>query len=450
MLKKNELVRLEVIDYTSQGQGVGKCGNFVVFVPGTVPGDLIQAKMVKVLKQYGYGILDQILRPSADRILSDCPHDRLCGGCSMRQMTYERELSLKHKWVSDSFQRLGQIGCSVEPILGAPAQSGYRNKVQLPLEMRDGKPLCGFFAPRSHRVVPCDGCLLEPPEFGPILQTLLDFVRQYHISIYRAAAGQGLVRHFYLRRAQETGEIMVCLVCTKPDLPHADVLVERLLSCNPHIVSIVLNHNPDQTNVILGRQEITLYGKDTITDRLCGLSVTLSPQSFYQVNHDQAERLYAMAQDMAGLTGNETLLDLYCGVGAIGLSMAGHIKRLFGVDVVEPAIENARRNAEQNHIANAAFLCMDAAEAAKQLLEQGIRPDIVVVDPPRKGCSIQTIQTMVELAPPRIVMVSCNPSTAARDCGLLQRYGYQVQRIAPIDLFPRTLHVETVILLSKK
>ena len=451
MLRKNDLISLTITDITNEASGVGRYEGIAVFVPGSAVGDQLKVRIVKVLKNYAYGIIETILKPSADRAEDVCPVSRQCGGCSLRHISYAAECRIKQNWVTEHFRRIGKIDLAPLPIQPSPAQNAYRNKAQYPVRLGpDGKIQIGFFAPRSHRVIENCFCDLQPPFFGEVLTLIQDFLEQYRISVYDEQSHQGLVRHLFLRWGEKTGEVMVCLVINGQQLPYADALIEKLTAAFPHIVSIQLNCNTAKTNVILGRDCRVLYGKPTISDILCGVKVELSPLSFYQVNRSGAEKLYRIAADFAGLTGKELLLDLYCGAGTIGLSMAHRVREVIGVEIVKEAVENAKENAQRNDIHNARFLCDDAAGAAKTLAEEGLHPDIVVLDPPRKGCDAALLETIgQQMSPERIVMISCNSATAARDAAILCQNGYRVVKLQAVDMFPRTAHVETVCLLSK-
>lgn len=449
--KKNELVRLTITGMTGDGNGIGKLDGYTVFIPETAIGDECEVRLVKCNKSYAFGKLEALLKPAPSRIDPECLTYRQCGGCAFRHLAYTEELSIKETVVRDAFRRLGGITAPVRPILGAPKQTGYRNKAQYPVGRdRDGQLISGFYAKRSHRIIPNRECALQPVFFAEIQEQILAFLKENHIPAYDEKTGTGLVRHIYLRHGEATGETMVCLVLTKPKLPHAEKLVAKLTAAFPTIKSIVLNHNPENTNVILGKECITLWGKDSISDLLCGVRVSLSPLAFYQVNRTQAETLYQKAIAYAGLTGEETLLDLYCGAGTIGLAAAGQVKRLIGVEIIPEAVENARQNAICNGIQNAEFFCSDAGKAAAKFAAEGIHPDVIIVDPPRKGLDQTVIDAISDMAPDRVVMVSCNPATAARDAALLEQMGYHAVEITPVDLFPRTGHVETVVLLSRK
>ena len=450
MVIKNHEYTVSVVGMTNEGNGVGKIDGFTVFIPLTAVGDKVRVKVVKVCSGYCYARVEELIEPSPDRIPIDCGAFLQCGGCAYRHIGYESELHLKQQQVQDAFERIGKISTEYLPICGSERTVGYRNKSQYPLATdSSGTPYAGFYAMRSHRIVRCERCLLLPEHFEELKRKILDFAAQNRIDIYDEKTGKGLLRHIYLRHAEKTGEIMVVLVCTRKTLPHADRLV-ALLSADPSVASIVINVNNKNTNVILGEECRVLYGKEKICDLLCDNKINISPLSFYQVNRNQAERLYRIAEDFAALTGSETLVDLYCGAGTIGLSMAKRVKRLIGVEIIPQAIENAKENALQNGISNAEFICADAAEATQMLLRRALRPDVVIVDPPRKGCGEAVVRDIVQMKPERIVMISCNPATAARDCALLREQGYHCVKVQPVDLFPRTTHVETVCLLTKK
>lgn len=434
---------------TQEGNGVGRVDGIAVFVPRTAIGDRVRAKIVKVQPRYCFGIVQELLTPSPARCDADCEAFSRCGGCSFRHITYEEELSLKAGWVRETMRRIGKIDLEPEEILPSPSQEGYRNKAIYPIAVQDGKLCIGFYAKRSHRIVEADCCRLHPPLFGDIVGAVRGWIEAHRISVYDENAHKGLLRALFLRRAEVTGEVMVCLIANGSRLPEREDLVGRLLTACPDIASIILNENRDKTNVLLGKTCRTLYGADTITDVLCGVRVTLSPLSFYQVNRAGAQQLYRLAAQFAELQDGETLVDLYCGAGTIGLSMAAHAGQLIGVEVVPAAVENARKNAAANGIANARFLCGDAAAAARTLEEEGLRPDCVIVDPPRKGLDAALIGTIARMNPSRVVMVSCNSATAARDAALFAEAGYRPTRIRAVDMFPRTGHVECVVLMTK-
>ena len=453
MLTKNQLIELDITAMSSEGSGIarwqeGDGPGLAVFVPGTAVGDHILCRIVRVEKRLAYGRVEQLLTSGPDRLpTTDCPVSAPCGGCVFRHVTYEAELRYKWQRVADALTRIGGVDITPNPIVGSKPDR-YRNKAQYPVAAGENGLIFGFYAPRSHRIVEQRDCLLQPVEFSAILDAVGEWAKAFSVPAYDETTGRGLLRHVYIRKAEATGQIMVCLVCTGGRLPGTEDLVNRLRAIEG-VCSVVVNLNRADTNVVLGPEEFPLFGEASITDKLCGLEFSLSPRSFYQVNHDQAEKLYTLAAEAAGLTGEETLLDLYCGTGTIGLSMAAKVKQLIGVEVVAAAVEDARRNATRNGVENARFLCADAGEAAKQLKAEGIRPDVVVLDPPRKGCSPDVVETVAAMGPARVVYVSCDPATLARDLKLFAELGYETKQVTPVDMFPRTAHVETVVLLSR-
>ena len=453
-LQKNQILTLRIERLSSDGSGVAHSADGeAVFVPGTAPGDEARVRIVKDCGRYAFGILDELLTPSPDRVSVDCPVAGPCGGCSLRHLDYAAELRAKQESVLDAFRRIGGLEVPVLDILPSPDADRYRNKVQFPVGIdKNGVPCIGFYAGRTHRIVPCPDCKLQPSVLNEIGNALCAFFAQQGIRPYDEQSGKGLVRHIFLRRGAHSGQIMVCLVCTRAKLPHAEQLCTALRGQFPAISTILLNVNAKSTNVILGSENHILYGPGYIEDTLCGVPVRLGPLSFYQVNTLAAERLYGVAAQYAQLTPDDTLLDLYCGMGTIGLSMAEQCRELIGVEIVPEAIESAKANAARMGEAVAAksrFFCADAGQAATQLAAEGLHPDIVMLDPPRKGCDEATLSAVVRMAPRRVVYVSCNPATAARDAAWLEQNGYHAEKVQPVDLFPRTKHCETVVLLSK-
>lgn len=453
-LQKNQILTLRIERLSSDGSGVAHSADGeAVFVPGTAPGDEARVRIVKDCGRYAFGILDELLTPSPDRIPVDCPVAGPCGGCSLRHLDYAAELRAKQESVLDAFRRIGGLEVPVLDILPSPEVDRYRNKVQFPVGVdKNCVPCIGFYAGRTHRIVPCPDCKLQPGVLNEIGNALCAFFAQQGIRPYDEQSGKGLVRHIFLRRGAHSGQIMVCLVCTRTKLPHAEQLCTALRGQFPAISTILLNVNAKNTNVILGSENHILYGPGYIEDTLCGVPVRLGPLSFYQVNTLAAERLYGVAAQYAQLTPGDTLLDLYCGMGTIGLSMAEQCRELIGVEIVPEAIESAKANAARMGEAVAAksrFFCADAGQAATQLAAEGLHPDIVMLDPPRKGCDEATLSAVVRMAPRRVVYVSCNPATAARDAAWLEQNGYHAEKVQPVDLFPRTKHCETVVLLSK-
>lgn len=451
-MKKNEFYTITITGMTSDGNGVGKTDDgMAVFVPLTAVGDVISCKIVKITKNYAYGIIDKIISPSSDRTESSCPVSSKCGGCTFRHISYDAELKIKDNLVRDAFERIGGFkNTSFEEICGCNNPDRYRNKTQYPVAEIDGKAICGFYSKRSHRVVPFTDCMLQPQIFSSIAKRCIELFNEMRIRAYNEENGSGIIRHIYIRRGFYSGEIMVCFVVKQEIKKQLTVLADRLCGEFDDIKSVIMNINPRNTNIILGSRNVTLCGKDFITDTLCKNTIELSPMSFYQVNTEQAERLYACAKEYANLTGEETLLDLYCGAGTIGLSMADSVKKVMGCEIVPEAIENAKRNALVNGFDNAEFFCGDAGEFAAELANDGIKPDAAVIDPPRKGCDTLTLDSLIKMLPQKIIMISCNPATAARDAKYLCGHGYGLEKVRAFDLFGRTGHVETVALLTRK
>lgn len=448
-MNKNDILTLKIVALTSEGSGIGKHEGMAVFVPKTAVDDVCDVRIVKALKSYGYGKLERIITPSPDRIENDCPVFGKCGGCVYRHISYEAELVAKEQNVRDAFERIGGLRPEFLPICGSEKTERYRNKLQMPLAKTDsGEVISGFFSERSHRVTAVEDCKLQPEIFAEIVNFIKRECKKLKISVYNEQAHEGVLRHIYLRKGEKSGEICAVIVARRR-VPEFKRLAAELVRNFSEIRGVVLNINPEKTNVILGEHEETLCGEPDITDRMCGAAFEISPRSFYQVNTPQAEKLYAQAAEFAEPQG-KTLLDLYCGIGTIGLSMASSAQKVIGAEIVPEAVENARRNAERNGFDNAEFICADAAEAAAKLAGSGLAPDVIIIDPPRKGCDEETLSACVEMNPERIVMISCDPATAARDCKLLAENGYTVEKVRAFDLFPRTRHVETVVLMSRK
>ena len=452
-MNKNDIVRLEIVDMTADGSGVGKTDGAVVFVPDTAVKDVCDVRILKVKKNLCYGKIENIIEKSEDRVDPVCPVSSRCGGCVYRHLSYEAELKVKHKKVYDAVTRIGKVdGGKVKDIIGAfeDKTDRYRNKAQIPVGLsKTGEVEMGFYSRHSHRIAPCDDCLLSPEIFTQISESFKEFVTKHPYLIYNEENHSGKIRHLYLRIAEKTGEVMVCVVVNGRSFAHQEELFNSIVEKYPQVKSIVINVNKAITNVILGDENITVYGKESITDVLCGLEFELSPLAFYQVNRTQAQRLYEKAREYASLSGDEVLIDLYCGTGTIGLSMAKDCKTLIGVEIVDKAIENAKKNAENNGINNARFICADATKAAEKLKKEGVTPDVVIVDPPRKGLTPDLIDTIVEMSPKRVVYVSCDPATLARDLKLFEESEYSVKEITPVDLFPRTAHCESVAKLLR-
>ena len=450
MIKKNDRIRLNIESCSSNGSGVGHHEGMAVFVPAAAVGDEITAHVLKVKKTYAFAKVESVITPSPDRIEAECPVYLKCGGCVFSHMNYKAEAELKATHVAECFKRIGGVEPEFEPVIAAESDRRYRNKAQFPVTVENGELKSGFYSSHSHRVVHCPDCLLQPEEFEKILSVFSEYVKKNAVATYDEVSHKGLLRHIYLRKGTKNGEIMVCAVINGNRLPDENGLVSMLTQTVPAIRSIIVNVNKEKTNVILGKTCRTLWGEDYITDILCGLTFRISPLSFYQVNRDQAEKLYGKAAEYASLNGNETVLDLYCGAGTIGLSMAKNAKEIIGVEIVPEAIEDAKLNAGINGITNARFICGDAAQAAEVLKNEGIRPDVIILDPPRKGCSPDMIATAAQMQPDRIVYVSCDPATLARDCGIFAVLGYTAVKATPVDMFPRTGHIECACLLKRK
>jgi len=449
-LKKNDIIDLEITGYTAEGSGVGRYNDIAVFVPLAAMGDKLHVKILKTAKTYAFGRIDKIITASKERVPMDCAQFAQCGGCVYRHISYTAELRAKQQRVQDAVERIGGFhDIVINPIIGAKDPDHYRNKAQLPIGLAAGGEISmGFFASHSHRIIHCSDCLLQPPAFTAAMNAFQEWARQSGEDVYNEETAKGRLRHLYLRQAGATGEIMVCVVVNGNGVHYEPELVEILQKQVPGLKSVVINVNREKTNVVLGKKCRTVWGSDHITDTLCGLKFNISPMSFYQINRDQAERLYSIAEEYAGLTGTETVFDLYCGTGTIGLSMAKNAGRVIGVELVEQAVEDAKKNAEANNIANAEFLCADAAKAADMLKNSGVKADVVVLDPPRKGIDEALIETIAKMAPSRVVYVSCDPATLARDLKIFAQKGYEPKLLTPVDMFPRTAHVEVIIMMT--
>ena len=448
MLIKNQIYETTVTDYTAEGQGVAHIDGCAVFLPNAIAGERVRVRIEKANKTWAAGKIVEILEKSPHRVNRECPVAKLCGGCDFWHMDYAEETRLKAQRVTDCLNRLAGEQLEPLPILAAPSCHGYRNKAQYPVALEKGRAYAGFFRAGTHQVVENRCCLILPEETDAVKDAVMDYVNQFRVSVYDEASHKGLLRHIYVRRGAVSGQILVCLAVNGEKLPKPEALIIRLQKI-PGFTTLVLSVNTKKGNAVLGEKFITLYGPGYIEDTLCGLNFRLSPRSFYQVNHHQAQRLYETAISLAGITKEDTVLDLYCGVGTITLAMASAAGKVIGVEVVPQAVEDAKDNARRNGIENAEFFCGDAGQAALELEKNGVRPDVVVVDPPRKGLNGDTIEALHRMAPRRIVYVSCDPATLARDVALLKERGYVLQNAMAADLFPRCAHVETVVLLSK-
>ena len=449
MLEKGKIYEALICDYTAEGQGVAKIEGCAVFIPNAIVGEKCLVRIEKAQKTWASGKITQLLEKSPHRINRACPVGKLCGGCDFHHMDYEEETRLKADRVLQALNRIGGETLTRIPILSAPTWEGYRNKAQYPVGSAKGKAFAGFFRSGTHQIVENKRCGILPLEADRVKDAVIDYMNQYRVNAYDEQTQKGLVRHIYVRRGAVSGQILVCLVVNGRKLPHIPELLQRLERING-FTTLVLAVNTRPGNAILGSEFITLHGPGYIEDTLCGLTFRLSPRSFYQVNHHQAQRLYEAAIAQAEITKADTVLDLYCGVGTITLCLAKAAGKVIGVEVVEQAVADARENALRNGIENAEFFCGDAGQAALALEQQGVKADVVVVDPPRKGLNADTIEALARFAPRRIVYVSCDPATLARDVALLKQRGYVLKNAMAADLFPRCAHIETIALLSRQ
>ena len=445
-LKENHIYSGTVEGYSSEGLGIVRLDGAVVFVPRTVRGEEIDLRITKVMKTCAAGEIVKIKKPSPERMKPECPYFGRCGGCDFQHMSYTEELRAKRQRVQDTLTRLGGTDLQVEEILGAKDPAHYRNKSQYPVGAGGA---IGFFQARSHQVVPIDRCLIQSEAADKTAKAVGDWMKKYKISAYDERTGKGLIRHIYVR-VNKKGESLCCVIANGKQLPREPELAAFVQAAAPRTVGVVLNTNTKKGNVILGDKYRTIWGQDFLMDTLCGLQFKLSVPSFYQVNRNQAEVLYGKALEFAGLTGEETVLDLYCGTGTITLCLAKQAKRAIGAEIVPPAIEDARENAARNGIENAEFFCGDAADIAAKLEAEGLRPDVITVDPPRKGLAPEVIASVAGMGPKRVVYVSCDPATLGRDVKIFRDLGYQPVRACAVDMFPGTRHVETVVLLSRE
>lgn len=476
--EKNQILTVDIEDITSDGEGIGKINGYPFFVKDAVIGDRAEIRVVRVKKNYAYGRLEKVLVPSPFRVQPVCSFHKQCGGCQIQAMSYERQLAFKESKVKNNLVRIGgfpaeEIDRIMEPIVGMEEPLHYRNKAQYPIGTdKEGNPIAGFYAGRTHSIIANTDCSLGALENKEILEVILSYMKENHISAYNEVTGEGLVRHVLIRKGFYSGEIMVCLVINKPHrkkaasdtfLPMQEKLIDRLTGIKG-MTSISVSINSEKTNVIMGKEIHTIWGKDTIRDTIYvrnveknfategkGITFAISPLSFYQVNPLQTQKLYSLALSYAGLTGKETVWDLYCGIGTISLFLAESAGQVYGVEIIPQAIEDARENADRNGIRNASFLVGKAEEVLPEKYEkEKIHADVIVVDPPRKGCDEACLETMLKMKPERIVYVSCDSATLARDLKVLREGGYELKRVRAVDMFPMTVHVESVCQLVRK
>lgn len=463
-MQKNDTAVVKITDIGVNGEGIGKVDGYALFIKDAVIGDTVEAKVMKAKKNYGYARLMKVLKASPDRVTPKCPFSRKCGGCQIQEMSYERQLAFKGQKVRGNLERIGGFSPELldevtEPVLGMGAPFGYRNKAQFPFGTdKEGNPVTGFYAGRTHDIIANTDCALGVPVNQQILEIILNFMKKNRISSYDEKTGKGLIRHVLIRYGFTTGEIMVCLIVNGKNIPYVEALISELVRI-PGMTSITLSPNMRRTNVIMGDSFDVLWGRGYITDYIGGIKYQISPLSFYQVNPVQTESLYSLALEYADLKGNETVWDLYCGIGTISLFLAQRARKVYGVEIIPQAIHDARQNAEINGIENVEFFVGKAEEvlpgwyrehaaSGEDSAGNEARADVVVVDPPRKGCDETLLRTIVEMAPERVVYVSCDSATLARDLKYLCGQGYELERVRAVDMFPMTVHVETVVLLS--
>lgn len=436
---------------TVNGDGIGKTDDgYPLFVGGAVPGDTVRARITKLNKTYGFARIEKIEIPSEHRVTPPCPRFEKCGGCSIMHTDYPAQLEIKKNLVVSNLTKIGGYDSDsyiFEGIIGADNTFGYRNKAQFPVGMNayENKAVCGFYEKSSHRIVPCTDCLIQDGNINKTVRIIMDFINKYSVSVYDEKRHSGTVRHIYVRTGKDDSVMAAIVTNSRKKIPHADELAQMLLK-EVNLKSLVQNINTAKGNVVLGRENLLLWGDESITAEIGGIEYIMSPNSFFQVNYEQMYKLYSKAKEYAALSGDETLFDLYCGVGSISLFMADAAAKVIGVEIVESAVENAKLNARRNGITNAEFHCGNCPEVVSALVSSGARADVVIVDPPRKGCDERTLKLINEISPDRLVYVSCNSSTLARDVKILRGYGYEVKKSCAVDLFPHSMHIETVCL----
>ena len=447
---KNNTYTVEINSLGHSGEGVGKYEGFTIFVPHALPGETVEVKITEVKKSYAKARLENVQVASTSRAVPKCPIYYRCGGCQLQHVEYEEQLNLKRQMVVDAVTRIGKIAdVIIHPTIGGEQPWYYRNKMQFPIGIDNGQVAVGCFAQGSHRIINTKHCYIQHSDNDIVAQTVQQVVTELGISTYDEYTGRGVMRHVVGRVGSATGEVMVVLVTATTDLPQKEKIIERLRKSVPNIVSIIHNINNKQTNVILGHQMKTIWGRNTITDRLGKFTFHISARSFFQVNTKQAEVLYNKAVQYAGLTGKETVIDAYCGTGTITLFLAEKASKVYGIEIVEPAVRDARVNAEINEITNVEFIAGDAVDVMPHMFKQGVRPEVIVVDPPRAGCEKKVLESFAAMEPERIIYVSCNPASLARDLAVLAELGYMTKEIQPVDMFAHTYHVECVALIER-
>ena len=450
-VEKNKEYEFKIESVTSEGMGVAHIDGFCVFISGTVDGDIVKALILKVKTGYAYAKVTEIITPSPYRVDAPCQVFSKCGGCQLMHINYEKQLEIKKDIIENALKRIGKLDISVSEMIGSSNQFRYRNKMIFPIGInKNGKKICGFYRERSHDIVELDDCLLGDEIIAKIIDTVMKFIEKYKITVYNEEQHKGIVRRLFFRKGFHTGEIMVVLSINAKTLPHYAELADSISKISENIKSVILNFNTKKTNAVLGETNAVIYGSQTITDYLLGMKYEISPHSFFQINPVQTEKLYNKAIELADISENDSVMDIYCGIGTISLSAAKKAKSVIGVEIVEQAILNARKNAEENNIKNVTFYAKDAAEIVPDLIDNGETPDIVILDPPRKGSDEKTLSAIVKASPKRIVYVSCNPATLARDLRFLEDNGYQTKSVCGVDMFSQTMHIESVALIVKR
>lgn len=450
-VEKNKEYEINIEGVTSEGMGVGHVDGFCVFVPSTVAGDIVKALIVKVKTGYAYAKCIQLLKKSDYRQTPICGAFSKCGGCQLMHIKYDEQLKIKKEIIENALKRIGGLDVDVVQMLGAENELRYRNKMIFPIGCNNNhNKLCGFYRERSHDIIPLDDCFLGDEINAEIIKIVMDFIKKHNITVYNEKAHTGIVRRLFIRKGYYANEVMVVISINAKTLPHCAELANALSALSEQIKSVILNINTKKTNAVLGDKNVVIFGKDTICDYLCSLKYEISPHSFYQINPQQTEKLYNKVIELADIKQSDTVMDLYCGIGTISLCAAKKAKQVIGVEIVEQAILNARKNAKNNKIENAVFYASEAEKIVPKLIKEGNKPNIVILDPPRKGSDEITLGAIIKSAPEKIVYVSCNPATLARDLKFLCNNGYKIITIYGLDLFPQTVHVETVVLMSRK
>ncbi|MBU5341512.1 23S rRNA (uracil(1939)-C(5))-methyltransferase RlmD [Caldifermentibacillus hisashii] len=449
-VKKNDYIDVEFVDLTHEGQGVAKLDGFPIFVPGGLPGESAQIKILNVKKNYGYGKLIEIKEKSPYRVEIPKEDMHKYGGCQLHHMSYEGQLQFKQNLVEQTLTRIGKLqDVNIHPIIGMEQPFHYRNKAQVPVGEGNGRLITGFYKPRTHEIIDTDESVIHMEAINDAIKIVKEICSELGVAAYNEEAHTGVLRHIMARFGRKTDELMIVLITRTEKLPHRKEIVEKIVAALPNVKSVVHNVNPKRTNVILGERTQVLWGQDVIYDYIGNVKFAISPRSFYQVNPVQTQVLYDKALAYAGLTGEEIVIDAYCGIGTISLFLAQQAKKVYGVEVVSDAINDAKKNADLNGITNVEFTVGEAETVIPNWAKEGIHADVIVVDPPRKGCDAALLKTIIEMKPKRVVYVSCNPATLARDLGILETGGYQTLEVQPVDMFPMTMHVECVALMSR-